>query len=210
MTVRSRPSSRLLAPAGALAAALLAAAPSDARPGWPWPGGRPAVTVDPGVLDPPAAGAPARIRLVPPDGARPAGNAPAPVTLRPPARPAPPSVRADPEPPAAPGAFTPRSRYTLDFAPGQTAVGGSAGGALDRVARRLESDSRLRVQLAAYAGGPGYPAGAARRLSLSRVLAVRSYLIDKGVSSTRIDVRAFGGRAADGAPDRVDATILRR
>lgn len=208
MTARSRPCSRLLAPAGALAAALLAAAPSDARPGWPWPGGRPAVTVDLGALDPPAADEPARIRLAPPAGAGPAGTAPAPVTLRPPARPAP--AQAAPEPPSLPGAFTPRSRYTLDFAPGQTVVGRSAGGALDRVARRLESDSRLRVQLAAYAGGPGYPAGAARRLSLSRALAVRSYLIDKGVSSTRIDVRAFGGRTSGGAPDRVDATISRR
>ena len=208
MTPRSRPCSRLLAPAGALAAALLAAAPSDARPGWPWPGGRPAVTVDLGALDPPAAAAPARIRLAPPPRARPA-LPPAVVILRPPARPAPPP-QAAPEPPSSPGAFAPRSRYTLDFAPGQTAVGGAAGGALDRVARRLESDSRLRVHLAAYAGGPGSPAGAARRLSLARALAVRSYLIDKGVSSTRIDVRAFGGRTAGGAPDRVDATISRR
>lgn len=210
MTPRSRPCSRLLAPAGALAAVLLAAAPSDARPGWPWPGGRPAVTVDLGALDPPTVGEPARLRLAPPAGASPAGNTPAPVTLRPPARPAPPAAQADPEPPSLPGAFTPRSRYTLDFAPGQTAVGRSAGSALDRVARRLESDSQLRVHLAAHAGGPGYPTGAARRLSLARALAVRSYLIDKGVSSTRIDVRAFGGRTAGGAPDRVDATISRR
>ena len=50
-------------------------------------------------------------------------------------------------------------------------------------------------------------ASQARRLSLSRALTVRSYLISQGVRSTRIDVRALGARASDGPADRVDLLI---
>ncbi|MCH8925159.1 MAG: OmpA family protein [Proteobacteria bacterium] len=47
-------------------------------------------------------------------------------------------------------------------------------------------------------------ASAARRLSLSRALAVRAYLIEQGVRSTRMDVRALGDKVPDGPADRVD------
>jgi len=43
-----------------------------------------------------------------------------------------------------------------------------------------------------------------RRLSLSRALAVRAFLIDQGVRSTRLDVRALGDKTGDGPADRVD------
>ncbi len=49
-------------------------------------------------------------------------------------------------------------------------------------------------------GGPSK----ARRLSLSRALAVRAFLIDQGVRSTRMDVRALGDKVQDGPSDRVD------
>ena len=41
-------------------------------------------------------------------------------------------------------------------------------------------------------------------MSLSRALAVRAYLIDQGVRSTRMDVRALGSKVGDGPADRVD------
>jgi outer membrane protein OmpA-like peptidoglycan-associated protein len=44
-------------------------------------------------------------------------------------------------------------------------------------------------------------------LSLTRALAVRAYLMDKGIADTRIDVRALGV-AASGPPDRVDIRSL--
>jgi outer membrane protein OmpA-like peptidoglycan-associated protein len=75
-------------------------------------------------------------------------------------------------------------------------------------ARLLRADS-LRVQVKAYAsaveGGPS----AARRLSLSRALAVRAFLIDQGVRSTRIDVRALGNRSEGGPPERVDLIVVK-
>lgn len=69
-----------------------------------------------------------------------------------------------------------------------------------------ESDGRL--QLKAYAGGTGETLSSARRLSLSRALAVRSYLIEKGIRSTRIDVRALGRAEDSGPPERVDIILL--
>jgi outer membrane protein OmpA-like peptidoglycan-associated protein len=49
----------------------------------------------------------------------------------------------------------------------------------------------------------------ARRVSLARAVAVRAYLIEKGVRSLRIDVRALGNRADTGpAADQVDLLVV--
>jgi outer membrane protein OmpA-like peptidoglycan-associated protein len=64
-----------------------------------------------------------------------------------------------------------------------------------------------RVQLEAYGGAPGDKSSDARRLSLKRALAVRQLLIDDGVPSARIDVRAMGGIDDKGPVDRVDVFI---
>tara|TARA_B100001964_G_C13761685_1_gene392048 strand:- start:1 stop:201 length:201 start_codon:yes stop_codon:yes gene_type:complete len=66
------------------------------------------------------------------------------------------------------------------------------------------------MQLLAYAGEPNLSASKARRLSLSRALSVRTFLISKGVRSTRIDVRALGNKVPDGQPNRVDLRVLPR
>ena len=47
-------------------------------------------------------------------------------------------------------------------------------------------------------------------MSLSRALAVRSYLIEQGIRSTRIDVRALGLAGDSGPLDRVDVVLLGR
>jgi len=69
-----------------------------------------------------------------------------------------------------------------------------------------ESDGRL--QLKAFASGSADTASGARRTSLSRALAVRSFLIEQGVRSTRIDVRALGGANDDGPSERVDVLYI--
>lgn len=83
------------------------------------------------------------------------------------------------------------------------AIVGPARSELDAVADGLRFDPR-RIELRAYAGTPGDKSSEARRLSLKRGLAVRMYLIDQGIDPRRIDVRALGGIADTGAPDRVD------
>jgi outer membrane protein OmpA-like peptidoglycan-associated protein len=60
----------------------------------------------------------------------------------------------------------------------------------------------------AYAAGPPEDPSTPRRLSLSRALAVRSVLMQAGIASPRIYVRALGSASAGGPPDRVDITAL--
>jgi outer membrane protein OmpA-like peptidoglycan-associated protein len=80
-----------------------------------------------------------------------------------------------------------------------------AHAALDALAARLLS-SRERVKLAAFSGKIGGDSSQARRLSLTRALAIRTYLVSKGVPVERVDVLAFGG-PAQGVTDRVDVLV---
>ena len=59
-----------------------------------------------------------------------------------------------------------------------------------------------------YAAGIPEDPSTARRLSLSRALAVRSVLMADGVSSARIYVRALGTAGGDEVPDRVDLAVM--
>lgn len=124
-----------------------------------------------------------------------------------------------PPPAAAPpqtAALTPpavaqrRGEARIAFPAGGTELPTGARGELDQLARRLAGDEALRVQLNAYAAESGDQSSQARRLSLSRALAVRAYLIDKGVRSTRLDVRALGQPQDDGPADRVDIVVMGR
>lgn len=111
-------------------------------------------------------------------------------------------------PPAAsaPGA----SGGRLSFDGGSAALSDVARQELDRLASTMAGSEAQRLQVVAYASSQGNNTSAARRLSLSRALAVRSYLIDKGIRSTRIDVRAMGTPegAAGGPADRVDLVLV--
>lgn len=82
--------------------------------------------------------------------------------------------------------------------------------ALKGLSDRMNQQENLRLQLLAYAGDTDTSASAARRLSLSRALAVRSYLIENGVRSTRIDVRALGNKSTEEVTERVDITVVER
>jgi outer membrane protein OmpA-like peptidoglycan-associated protein len=59
-----------------------------------------------------------------------------------------------------------------------------------------------------YAAGTPEDPSTARRLSLSRALAVRNALMADGVTSSRIYVRALGATGGDEAPDRVDLAVM--
>lgn len=93
----------------------------------------------------------------------------------------------------------------IGFAPDAATLDRAAVADLDRFAGEFRRRAG-RVALKAYAGEPGDTGPAARRLSLKRVLAVREFLIGRGVSAERLDVRALGGTRDAGPPDRVDIT----
>lgn len=67
-----------------------------------------------------------------------------------------------------------------------------------------------RIEVQAYAGDTGDISSANRRLSLKRGLAVRKFLVEKGVLQNRIDVRALGGPKDSGPTERVDILLSRR
>ena len=81
---------------------------------------------------------------------------------------------------------------------------------LQNLAASMRQQDSLRLQLLAYAGGADMASSSARRLSLSRALAVRSFLIENGVRSTRIDVRALGNKTTEAETERVDITVIER
>jgi len=111
-----------------------------------------------------------------------------------------------PEPMPAAGS----DEYSLGFAAESFELSDAAKSQLDSVIATMGQDENLRIQLQAYAQGDGSNASKARRLSLSRALQVRSYLIDRGVRSTRIDVRALGANVPSGPADRVDIKTVQR
>jgi outer membrane protein OmpA-like peptidoglycan-associated protein len=96
------------------------------------------------------------------------------------------------------------------FASDAAALNGAAERTLDRLVARAGHGEKPRLRLVAHAG-EGEDADRALRLSFSRVLAVRSYLVDHGIHSSRLDVRAVGNRPEDGGPgDRVDVVMIDR
>lgn len=79
--------------------------------------------------------------------------------------------------------------------------------ALNDIAGRMQqSDERLQIR--AYAKDANGRRSASRRLSLSRALAIRSYLIEKGIDSSRIDVRALGIPTDDSYSERADISFV--
>lgn len=134
---------------------------------------------------------------------------PAPAPTVPPAPAEEASIPPESSAPAAMSA-TGGDEYSLGFAADSFELSAAARSQLDSVIATMGQDEDLRIQLQAYAQGDGANASKARRLSLSRALQVRSYLIDRGVRSTRIDVRALGANVPSGPPDRVDIKTVQR
>lgn len=165
------------------AAAATAAPPPPAPPG-PVPTASPSSAAEAAMNAPPAVPAPTPV---------------APTPLTPAAAPATVSVGAD--------------HARVLFAGGAADLPDNAKPMLDAMVAKLRSDDHARLQLVARASGSPDEANEARRVSLQRALAVRSYLMQQGVAATRMDVRALGNRSdgnAGGPLDRVDVVMLDR
>jgi outer membrane protein OmpA-like peptidoglycan-associated protein len=101
-------------------------------------------------------------------------------------------------------------RSQILFARGEPDISSSTVDKMRSVAADLTTllgAGASRVQLDAYGGAPGDKGSDARRLSLKRALGIRQLLIEDGVPSEKIDVRALGGIDDSGAPDRVDVLV---
>jgi len=108
-----------------------------------------------------------------------------------------------------PATAVPATRpMTVLFSLGSAALNAEALERIDAVHEKMKADQFLRLQLAAYATNTDDNPSRTRRLSLSRALAIRSYLVEKGVKSTRMDVRALGNKFEKAPGDRVDLVLL--
>jgi len=135
----------------------------------------------------------------------------APATVEAAAEPPPPPAESltsgpavEPQTAALPPASTLAEQIRVLFQEGSVELDDDAQRRLNAVAIALTENPTVRIQLLAYAMASSDGNSRARRLSLSRALAVRAYLIEKGVRSTRMDVRALGDKHGDGPADRVD------
>ncbi len=103
-----------------------------------------------------------------------------------------------------------KKQSVIPFAVGASSPASADVNAIHTLATSLNAALNAgasRVQLQAYGGPHGDKSSDARRLSLKRALVVRELLIEDGVPSEKIDVRAMGGADDNGVPDRVDVFL---
>jgi len=147
----------------------------------------------------------------PPPAALPTA-APPTIALAPVAPPQPTEPVAPPPPPisdsSATAATSTGAGLRVTFGVGQSDLSPSSAAAIKQMVAAAPPGPNTSFNVAGYAAGTPEDPSTARRLSLSRALAVRSALMADGVSSTRIFVRALGAATGDEPPDRVDLAVL--
>jgi outer membrane protein OmpA-like peptidoglycan-associated protein len=174
----------------------------------PKPPAKPVAAAPKAPVAPAIAGFAPRAVSPPPPPAAPAIASLAPRAV---AVPPPPPAKTAVVPAAAP-ALVPGKTAMLRFAKGQSDIPADGRDMLNAVAAQLAANTRQRLQLVAYASaGSNGDTVEARRIALARAVQLRTYLIDKGVQSVRMDVRALGNSSvSDGPADRVDFVIVER
>jgi outer membrane protein OmpA-like peptidoglycan-associated protein len=110
-----------------------------------------------------------------------------------------------PAPTPGPGPFPPPVR--LVFGNGQTDLTPEDEATIRELARSIPELAADSVNVVAYAAGKPDDPSTARRVSLSRGMAVRSVLLASGVPSAQIYVRALGATGSDGPADRVELVV---
>jgi len=155
----------------------------------------------------PASAAPAHS---PPAATIPAAP-PAEVALAPVAPATPPAAPPTPPPVATDSrsAATPTANgLTIAFGPDQSDLSAASDAAIQKLAHSAPNSDTTSFNVLAFAHGDPQDPSTARRLSLSRALAIRSALMAAGVPSTRVYVRALGDQGGKGPPDRADITVM--
>lgn len=98
---------------------------------------------------------------------------------------------------------------TLNFPGNSSDLTGESQKKLDAVIHQMTGMIEGRLQVRGYATGEDGSQSSARRIALSRALAVRSYMMDKGIKPTRVDVKAAGSETDRQPLDRVDLIFAR-
>ena len=77
-----------------------------------------------------------------------------------------------------------------------------------RILSKLMEDDKAHLQIRSYASSTDENISNARRISLSRALSIRTYLLSKGIQPQRLDIRAMGSQTNQTPLDRVDLLIV--
>jgi outer membrane protein OmpA-like peptidoglycan-associated protein len=111
-----------------------------------------------------------------------------------------------PPPPSAAAGSTPAPIATIRFASHSAEIPEQSKAELGRIAKALKG--ARQIELHAYAGG-GDPIDDSK-VALARALAVRAYLVDLGVTNSRIDVmRNYAVPHSDGNSEYLDILVPR-
>jgi outer membrane protein OmpA-like peptidoglycan-associated protein len=173
-----------------------------------------------------------------PTAERTAAQRPKPVVTRPPAAPkaltpTPPARSAQPTPTApkamqeeaeavAPAEAEPAAlvepakthsqpeEFTIPYGTENVGIPERADDSLRILAARMVKNTNLRVEVIAYASDSDESVSRSRRLSLERAINVRNMLLDSGVDSSHVNVRALGEKSDGGDPDRVVMIVTAR
>ncbi|HEY2619844.1 MAG TPA: OmpA family protein [Acetobacteraceae bacterium] len=156
------------------------------------------------IAAPQPAPPPATLPVAPPDTVALAPVAPPPPAAEPPAAPPPPPISDS----ATTVATTTGAGLRVTFGTGQADLSPASAEAIKHAVQAAPAGDSISFNVVAYAAGTPEDPSTARRLSLSRALAVRSALMADGVSSSHIYVRALGAAGGDEAPDRVDLAVM--
>ncbi len=101
------------------------------------------------------------------------------------------------------------NQFSLAFGIGTAVLGQDQKDLLkDQVVARLLKNQNLRLEILAYASRTDGSESSSRRISLSRALSARSYLLENGVKPTRIDVRALSDKTTEEPKDRIDLAFI--
>jgi outer membrane protein OmpA-like peptidoglycan-associated protein len=126
-------------------------------------------------------------------------------------QPPPPGTQPPPPPPVSDKATTAAAPTTsglrLTFASGASDLSPESSASIKQLTQDAPKGDETTFNVLAYAPGKPDDPSTARRVSLSRAMAVRSALVADGVPSARIFVRALGEQYGDGPPDRVDLSV---
>ena len=116
-----------------------------------------------------------------------------------------------PPPPVSDKAATTVEATTLGlrllFDTEQSDLSPDSAGSIRELAAKAPAGDDTTFNVKAYSPGKPDDPSTARRISLSRAMAVRAALIADGVQSSRIFVRALGEQYGKGPPNRVDIDV---
>lgn len=184
---------------------------TTARPRQP-PAEEAIATPPPPIPPPNPAASPPPTQAAPPAATLPTAAPPvvalAPIVTPPPATPAAPPPAPPISPTAATAAVPNGAGLRVTFGSGQSDLSPASATAIQDLVKGAPPGDSTTYNVIAYAAGTPEDPSTARRLSLTRALAVRSELMADGIGSSRIYLRALGATEGDETPDRVEVSVM--